>query len=268
MAAAALGIIPSILGFFGNKSGQEDANQQAEEAYQNALGTSNQNYQNYLAWQNKIAADPTLKNIVTGPRTSTTDQEVTNRINELVAPEYSAAMQPMVNMLTKQYTNQLAAPALPPGYLERQAANIESAAEPQREAEASIAAEHGVDPDVLKIGSPTEGQVAGQIADLQAQAPMMAENIMNQRRAAASGWAQANQGKRTTGTNTTSSMGTTTMSADPSAVLAYYGMLAPKDKAIVGMPQTTSPWTSGIQGLIGGGAAGLGMAKAYNDVWG
>ncbi len=211
--------------FIGGKQARNDANKRYRNAQQQVKGYQDEyrNYQQML--QGSLGQNPNLF----GPQTTTTTSSQEQAINQLVSPEMSAEYSPMAGMLRQAYEGRLKrGTALPPGYAERQVANISAVYAPEEQAVRNMAARQGVSADTLMLGSPTSRARAGQIADFQANLPLMERQMQNEDLAGAQGLAaQFGLGQRTKGRTTGTGTSTTTGGPDIRAILAYYNLLAP-----------------------------------------
>lgn len=160
------------------------------------------------------------------PQTSTS----TSSMNQFSKPEISAADVPLANMTRSQLMGDLSkTDFIDPSERYQRLQGLNAVTDKQEQAQANIAAKHGLNKDVLALGGPAmttraQGltQMASELSDKNYQRKQAA-------RGAAADWVKNFTGQRTSGTQTQTQTGP----ANYGAIMQALGMLAPQAKTTV-----------------------------------
>ena len=198
-----------------------------------AQGRLDQYGNEYKDYQGTIPVEELL-GMAGGPSTSSSSS-VTN-VNELMSPEAQAQDVGLTDMLRGQFERSLGEPALPQGYREGIARGGAEQIRGLKDTLSNRAAMTGGQSqqqsslDAMLAGAPIISGVKSQIS----QAPMLAEQIMAQRRRQAQGFLDPRLARRTKGkTSTRGSTSSYSPGQNIQNVLGIYGTQAPQKPDII-----------------------------------
>lgn len=239
-------IIGGGVGALASALGQRSQNKQQERQYEDTQRQVQDYERRYREYQDMLRGALGGNAAIFGPQTTTSTgtSTMSGSTMPVITPEFQKLSGQMRGLVEGRLAR---GTSLPPGYRQMLEREIVDAYRPQEAALRNVAAQRGVSPDVLMVGSPLERARAAQMGDVAAKLPLLQRQLqtedigLGQALTAAFG-----RGEKTR--STSSSQSSQTGPANAAAMMQYYSMLAPPSPTILQRPQTQSPWLAGLQG--------------------
>lgn len=255
-AALALGggsLVSGLISGLGQRSANKKSDQENARV-QALIDNYMKEYQGYQGdLRSLFGPEGSLNSLLYGPQTTTSSGSTRSHSVEDTTPTFTPGTQALVDMLTKQFSQQLQrGTSLPPGYEATQTRAINESFLPAETAEANYGAKRGLPLDTL--GSPIARAKAGAISDLRASLPLTEAQLLRQTQQDAGNAAVAfGKGSHNVGDTYGMSSSSTTSPANINSILNYLGLLAPHEPIIVGKSANPSALATGLSSGVNTG---------------